>query len=168
MKMSMKEHDSLITAYRCHGFAVVFGVSAREIFAELMGRKTGVSRGKGGSMHMYAKQFYGGDGIVGGQVSGPTDLTTDFRFRTIFVLIEGDRYRSVPVWDLPKNTMAPVESRGRCTVMVPRPRVRFTKRTIYRSYGIYQWCLYVKTISTVWVRRYTGIRQTQSFTREEI
>ncbi|XP_034172765.1 pyruvate dehydrogenase E1 component subunit alpha, somatic form, mitochondrial-like isoform X3 [Osmia lignaria lignaria] len=68
MKMSMKEQDSLITAYRCHGFAVVFGASAREVFAELMGRKTGISKGKGGSMHMYAKQFYGGDGIVGGQV----------------------------------------------------------------------------------------------------
>lgn len=68
MKMSIAEADSLITAYRCHGFAVVFGVSARQIFAELMGRRTGISKGKGGSMHMYAAGFYGGDGIVGGQV----------------------------------------------------------------------------------------------------
>ncbi|XP_043248146.1 pyruvate dehydrogenase E1 component subunit alpha, somatic form, mitochondrial-like [Colletes gigas] len=68
MKMAMKDTDSLITAYRCHGFAVVFGVSAREVLAELMGRRTGVSKGKGGSMHMYATQFYGGEGIVGGQV----------------------------------------------------------------------------------------------------
>ncbi|CAD1469404.1 unnamed protein product, partial [Heterotrigona itama] len=68
MKMSISEKDSIITAYRCHAFAVVFGVPARRVFAELMGRKTGVSKGKGGSMHMYANQFYGGDGIVGGQV----------------------------------------------------------------------------------------------------
>ena len=67
-KMSVLEKDCVISAYRCHGFAVVFGVPARNVFAELMGRKTGVSRGKGGSMHMYANQFYGGDGIVGGQV----------------------------------------------------------------------------------------------------
>ncbi|XP_024226726.1 pyruvate dehydrogenase E1 component subunit alpha-1, mitochondrial-like [Bombus impatiens] len=67
-KMSIMEKDSLITAYRCHGFAVVFGVSAREIFAELMGRRTGISKGKGGSMHMYGNQFFGGDGIVGGQI----------------------------------------------------------------------------------------------------
>ncbi|KOC61486.1 Pyruvate dehydrogenase E1 component subunit alpha, somatic form, mitochondrial, partial [Habropoda laboriosa] len=67
-KMSITEKDSVITAYRCHGFAVVFGVSARQVFAELMGRKSGISKGKGGSMHMYARQFYGGDGIVGGQV----------------------------------------------------------------------------------------------------
>ncbi|KAK1118552.1 hypothetical protein K0M31_014859 [Melipona bicolor] len=66
-KMSISEKDSVISAYRCHGFAVVFGVPARNVFAELMGRKTGVARGKGGSMHMYANQFYGGEGIVGGQ-----------------------------------------------------------------------------------------------------
>ncbi|KOX78471.1 Pyruvate dehydrogenase E1 component subunit alpha, somatic form, mitochondrial [Melipona quadrifasciata] len=67
-KMSISEQDSVISAYRCHGFAVVFGVPARNVFAELMGRKTGAARGKGGSMHMYANQFYGGEGIVGGQV----------------------------------------------------------------------------------------------------
>ncbi|KAK9296293.1 hypothetical protein QLX08_009629 [Tetragonisca angustula] len=73
-KMSVLEKDCVISAYRCHGFAVVFGVPARNVFAELMGRKTGVSRGKGGSMHMYANQFYGGDGIVGGQVPIGTGL----------------------------------------------------------------------------------------------
>lgn len=68
MKPAISEKDSLITSYRCHGFAVVLGISARHIFAELMGRTTGTSKGKGGSMHMYGEQFYGGEGIVGGQV----------------------------------------------------------------------------------------------------
>ena len=68
MKMSVAEEDNVITGYRCHGFAVVFGATAREVLAELMGRRTGTAKGKGGSMHMYANRLFGGDGIVGGQV----------------------------------------------------------------------------------------------------
>jgi len=67
--MALVEQDTVITAYRCHGFAVVHGVPIRSVLAELMGRKTGPAKGKGGSMHMYAPRFYGGDGIVGGQVN---------------------------------------------------------------------------------------------------
>lgn len=69
LRMALAEKDTVITAYRCHGFAVVFDISARAVLAELMGRKTGAAKGKGGSMHMYAPRFYGGDGIVGGQVN---------------------------------------------------------------------------------------------------
>ncbi|TNN37656.1 Pyruvate dehydrogenase E1 component subunit alpha, mitochondrial [Liparis tanakae] len=60
--------DHLITAYRAHGFAFTRGVAVRQILAELTGRKGGVAKGKGGSMHMYAPRFYGGNGIVGAQV----------------------------------------------------------------------------------------------------
>ena len=67
--MALAEQDTVITAYRCHAFAVVFGATSRSVLAELMGRKTGPAKGKGGSMHMYAPRFYGGDGIVGGQVN---------------------------------------------------------------------------------------------------
>lgn len=68
LRMAMDEKDTVITAYRCHAIAVVFDISVRMVHAELMGRKTGTAKGKGGSMHMYAPRFYGGDGIVGGQV----------------------------------------------------------------------------------------------------
>lgn len=60
--------DSVITAYRCHGWTYLRGRSPESILTELTGRKTGCTQGKGGSMHMYGHEFYGGNGIVGAQV----------------------------------------------------------------------------------------------------
>ncbi|CAI4224182.1 unnamed protein product [Auanema sp. JU1783] len=67
MKAAMIEGDSVITAYRCHGWTYLFGSTVPEILAELTGRVSGNVYGKGGSMHMYGKDFYGGNGIVGAQ-----------------------------------------------------------------------------------------------------
>jgi pyruvate dehydrogenase E1 component alpha subunit len=62
--------DKMITAYRDHVMPIAMGVNPKNILAELYGKVTGVSGGKGGSMHMFSKKnnFYGGHGIVGGQV----------------------------------------------------------------------------------------------------
>uniref|UniRef100_A0AAY4F0L5 Pyruvate dehydrogenase E1 component subunit alpha, testis-specific form, mitochondrial n=1 Tax=Denticeps clupeoides TaxID=299321 RepID=A0AAY4F0L5_9TELE len=68
IEAGIKPDDHLITAYRAHGYTYTRGVPVKEILAELTGRKGGVAKGKGGSMHMYAKHFYGGNGIVGAQV----------------------------------------------------------------------------------------------------
>jgi len=68
IKSELSELDSVMTAYRCHGWAYLMGASPLGVIAELMGRQTGCSLGKGGSMHMYTPKFYGGAGIVGAQV----------------------------------------------------------------------------------------------------
>lgn len=64
----LEPDDKVITAYRCHGWSHLMGLSPKIILSELTGRKGGCARGKGGSMHMYAPNFYGGNGIVGAQV----------------------------------------------------------------------------------------------------
>ena len=62
--------DRVITAYRDHGVALNCGISANEVMAELLGKATGVSKGKGGSMHMAdtSKNMWGGHAIVGGHL----------------------------------------------------------------------------------------------------
>ncbi|MBV8792797.1 MAG: pyruvate dehydrogenase (acetyl-transferring) E1 component subunit alpha [Pseudolabrys sp.] len=76
MQMASKDGDEVITGYRDHGHMLACGMEARGVMAELTGRKGGYSHGKGGSMHMFSKekQFYGGHGIVGAQVSLGTGL----------------------------------------------------------------------------------------------
>lgn len=63
------EHDHFITAYRDHGHALAVGMNMNECMAEMYGKQTGCSKGKGGSMHFFApdKNFWGGHGIVAGQ-----------------------------------------------------------------------------------------------------
>ncbi|KAL2164665.1 hypothetical protein VTH06DRAFT_3882 [Thermothelomyces fergusii] len=65
---AITKDDDVITSYRCHGFAYMRGGTVRSIIGELLGRREGIAYGKGGSMHMFAKGFYGGNGIVGAQV----------------------------------------------------------------------------------------------------
>ena len=62
--------DKMITAYRCHVHPIAMGLDPKFVMAELFGKVTGCSNGKGGSMHMFSKEynFFGGHGIVGGQI----------------------------------------------------------------------------------------------------
>ncbi|MGE3290268.1 MAG: pyruvate dehydrogenase (acetyl-transferring) E1 component subunit alpha [Geminicoccaceae bacterium] len=80
---SLKPGDSVITGYRDHGHMLVCNMDPRRVMAELTGRSTGYSKGKGGSMHMFARDqgFYGGHGIVGGQVPLGTGLAFAHRYR---------------------------------------------------------------------------------------
>lgn len=64
----LQPQDAIVATYREHGHALVRGVSARAVMAEMYGKVTGTSRGRGGSMHLFdaATRFYGGNAIVGG------------------------------------------------------------------------------------------------------
>lgn len=68
MKAALRSQDAVITAYRAHGWTYLMGIEPFGVLAELTGRQGGNAKGKGGSMHMYTKNFYGGNGIVGAQV----------------------------------------------------------------------------------------------------
>ena len=67
---ALEKDDKWITAYRDHGHPLALGTDPGKVMAELFGKATGVSKGKGGSMHMFDKEvnFMGGHGIVGGQI----------------------------------------------------------------------------------------------------
>jgi pyruvate dehydrogenase E1 component alpha subunit len=70
MMTAIKDDDNVITAYRDHALAIAKGISPNECMAEMYGKATGCSKGKGGSMHFFSKEkkFFGGHGIVGGQI----------------------------------------------------------------------------------------------------
>ena len=75
--------DSVITGYRDHGHMLAYGIDPKIIMAELTGRAAGISKGKGGSMHMFSTEhaFYGGHGIVGAQVALGGGLAFAHKYR---------------------------------------------------------------------------------------
>jgi pyruvate dehydrogenase E1 component alpha subunit len=80
---AVREGDSIITAYRDHGHMLACGMDPKGVMAELTGRRSGYSKGKGGSMHMFSreKNFFGGHGIVGAQVPIGTGLALAHKYR---------------------------------------------------------------------------------------
>ncbi|WP_319414467.1 pyruvate dehydrogenase (acetyl-transferring) E1 component subunit alpha [uncultured Cohaesibacter sp.] len=83
MQMAAKEGDQVVTSYRDHGHMLACDMDPKGVMAELTGRKDGYSKGKGGSMHMFSreKNFFGGHGIVGAQVSIGTGLAFANKYR---------------------------------------------------------------------------------------
>jgi len=83
MQMAKRDGDQMITGYRDHGHMLAMDLDPKGVMAELTGRRGGLSKGKGGSMHMFSKEkhFYGGHGIVGAQVSLGTGLGFANKYR---------------------------------------------------------------------------------------
>jgi len=116
LQMAMKPGDQVITGYRDHGHMLATGMDPKGVMAELTGRRSGYSHGKGGSMHMFSKEksFYGGHGIVGAMVPIGTGLAFANKYRgnenvalTYFgdgAANQGQVYESfnmAKLWDLP-------------------------------------------------------------------
>ncbi|KAI5185283.1 pyruvate dehydrogenase E1 component alpha subunit [Nematocida homosporus] len=83
ISLHLDPEDKLITSYRCHGLALVAGMDPKEIICEQLGSVEGCARGKGGSMHLYGKRFFGGHGIVGAQVPLGAGLAFAEKYRSL-------------------------------------------------------------------------------------
>src|SRR5438552_6612522 len=83
MRATLQPKDQVITTYRDHGHMLACGMEPAGVMAELTGRASGYSKGKGGSMHMFSreKNFFGGHGIVGANVPIGTGLAFANRYR---------------------------------------------------------------------------------------
>ena len=113
---STNPEDKFITAYRDHALAIAKGVSAKSCMAELYGKATGCSKGKGGSMHFFGlkENFFGGHGIVGAQIGTGAGLAFAERYRdtkNVVLCFFGDgaarqgmlheTFNMAMLWDLP-------------------------------------------------------------------
>lgn len=114
MRSVVRDTDSIITAYRCHAWAYVMGVPVQEILSELCGKFGGNVHGKGGSMHMYTKNFYGGNGIVGAQTPIGAGIAFAYKYKgvdSVSYTLYGDgaanqgqlheSFNMAKLWDLP-------------------------------------------------------------------
>ncbi len=83
IQTALSKSDSVVTGYRDHGHMLLCGIDPKVVMAELTGREAGISRGKGGSMHMFSVEhkFYGGHGIVGAQVPIGAGLAFAHKYR---------------------------------------------------------------------------------------
>lgn len=140
---AITREDHLITAYRCHGFALMRGGTVKSIIGELLGRREGIAYGKGGSMHMFAPGFYGGNGIVGAQVPVGAGIAFACQYqdkKNVTLALYGDgasnqgqvfeAYNMAKLWNLPIIFG--------CESMAPSYRSQYVANTD-------------QTTSTVWV-----------------
>lgn len=108
---AMQAEDLLVTGYRCHGFALARGVPPEAVMAELFGRRDGCAHGRGGSMHLLdvSRGYYGGWGIVGGQLPVATGMALSLvrRGKPQAVLCElGDGAVNMGAWHESLNLAA--------------------------------------------------------------
>jgi pyruvate dehydrogenase E1 component alpha subunit len=145
-----KPYDHIITAYRDHGVAINAGISAREVMAELLGKSTGISKGKGGSMHMAdaEKNYWGGHAVVGAHLPIAAGLALGEQYKEtdgVTMCLFGDGATNIGffheavnlsrVWDLPVLWVAENNKYGMGTT-VERASAVSEMRQKAEGYGI--------------------------------
>lgn len=157
---AITRQDQVITAYRCHGFAMMRGGTVKSIIGELLGRREGIAYGKGGSMHMFAPGFYGGNGIVGAQVPVGAGIAFANKYtdkKNVCLALYGDgasnqgqvfeAFNMAKLWDLP--VIFGCESKRICSRVIPmknqpltidRQQVRYgyCRQPLFRSHRLLQ------------------------------
>ena len=113
---ALNNNDTMVTSYRDHGHMIARGMDPKGVMAELTGRITGYSKGKGGSIHMFSREkgFFGGHGIVGAQVPIGAGLAFSHKYKSdgsICATFFGDgaanqgqvyeTFNMASLWDLP-------------------------------------------------------------------
>ncbi|XP_013171611.1 PREDICTED: probable pyruvate dehydrogenase E1 component subunit alpha, mitochondrial isoform X1 [Papilio xuthus] len=114
IRSMLRKVDTVVTSYRCHGWAQLMSGDMFGVLAEIAGCKSGRSRGKGGSMHIYAKNFYGGNAIVGSQIPLGAGIAFAHKYRNdggVCFAVYGDgaanqgqafeAYNIAKLWNLP-------------------------------------------------------------------
>ena len=126
-----------VTSYRDHGHMLACGMDPKGVMAELTGRRSGYSKGKGGSMHMFSreKNFFGGHGIVGAQVPIGTGLAFAHRYKN-----DG------------RVSRTPISATARSI------RARSTRASTWRRCGSCRWSTSSRT-NTAWAPRSRAPRQ---------
>lgn len=145
-RYALRSDDNIITAYRDHGLAIARDLPTKNVMAEMMGRSTGVSKGKGGSMHLadINKRFWGGYAVVGGHLPLATGFALADNYRgddRVTMCLMGDGATNIGyfheslnlagVWDLPVIWVVENNEYGMGTAVArASAQVDFTKRAI--------------------------------------
>ncbi|MBU6384136.1 MAG: pyruvate dehydrogenase (acetyl-transferring) E1 component subunit alpha [Verrucomicrobia bacterium] len=143
-------HHWFTTTYRCHALALLLGVTPNEAMAELYGRVTGNAGGRGGSMHLYAKQMLGGLAIVGGHVPIATGAAftikylkeknkASFCFMGDGAVVQGAVHESLnlaALWSLPCIYVIENNQWGMGTAVARAVAVQPIAENMAKSYGI--------------------------------